>query len=410
MQINGAGGPPGTVLLLAAAPAGKGRFADASGVIPMLAAVPPAAWAGTTTATLIELADPVDPQAVLTHLRGAAAAEGPLTVVIAGQLQLDRKQRAVHLALARTTPSTVRYTALPWAWLVQELRQRRPGTVTTLYVDLVADADVWQLLGEGQPLALPGGTRVYGVIAPPPPRRRNAQPHYMQAVAQILRAGQRSGPAELHREALRCAEVAEAALVLDAGPAPVNPLVPPGNPAPAAPEVSAVPAPVSPPPAQQAISPVHVPSGAMVPVDDDPHERIAALSKAGRHREAADLAAAAERRAVQTYGETTFAAVHWVEVRAFLALVAQDPRLSCQLWLQAAEARLDVLQQTPTAQDVETAVDGAHHQWMQLRDPVAARALAPQLLALRSRVPGRRRTATESIQKILDRLDSLPGA
>ncbi|WP_043262989.1 hypothetical protein [Streptomyces sp. CT34] len=408
MQINGAQERPGTVLLLAAAPAGKGKFADASSVLPTLAAVPPAAWAGTTTATLIELADPVDPQAVLTHIRGAAAAEGPLTVVIAGQLQLDRKQRAVHLALARATPSTVRYTALPWAWLVQELRQRRPDTVTTLYVDLVADAAVWQLLKDGPPLALPGGTRVYGVITPPPPRRQHAQPHYMQALAQILRSGRRSGPHALHCEALRAAEVAEATLVLDAGPVPapvaVNVPVPPGNPAPAAP------VPVAPPTAPQAISPVSIPGDALVPIEADPHERIAALSKAGRHREAAELATAAERRAVQTYGATSFAAVHWVEVRAFLALVAQDPCLSCQLWLQAAEARLDVLEQAPTAQDVETAVDGAHHQWMQLRDAVDARALAPQLLALRSRVPGGRRTATKSIEKILARLDGLPGA
>ncbi|MGD3111366.1 hypothetical protein [Streptomyces sp. YGL11-2] len=404
MQINGAEERPGTVLLLAAAPAGKGRFADASSVLPMLAAVPPAAWAGTTTATLIELADPVDPQAVLTHIRGAAAAEGPLTVVIVGQLQLDRKQRAVHLALARTTPATVRYTALPWGWLVQELRQRRPGTVTTLYADLAADADVWQLLKEGPPLALPGGTRVYGVITPPPPRRLNAQPHYTQALAQILRSGQRSGPHALHCEALRSAGVAEVALVFDAGPAPVNAPVPSGNPAPAAP------VPISPPPSQQATSPARIPADALVPVEADPHERIAALSKAGRHHEAAELATAAERLAVRTYGATSFAAVHWVEVRAFLALVAQDPRLSCQLWLQAAEARLDALQQAPTAQDVETAVDGAHHQWMQLHDAVDARALAPQLLALRSRVPGRRRTATESIEKILERLDSLPGA
>ncbi|MQS38812.1 hypothetical protein FFZ77_25455, partial [Streptomyces katsurahamanus] len=38
---------PGTALLIAAAPAGKGRLVDASSVLPSLAAVPPSALTGT---------------------------------------------------------------------------------------------------------------------------------------------------------------------------------------------------------------------------------------------------------------------------------------------------------------------------------------------------------------------------
>ncbi|MFD4698964.1 hypothetical protein [Streptomyces niveus] len=382
MQINGeAQDKPGTALLLVAAPAGKGRLTDAGSVIPVLAAVSPAALAGTATATLIELADPLDPQAVLTRIRGAAASEGPLTVVLVGQLQLDRRQRAVHLALARTTPSTLRYTALPWAWLVNELRQRRPGT-TTLYVDLVADAEVWQLLG-GEPLELPNGARTYGVIAPPPGRRRTTQPAYTHALAQILRTGRRSGPDQLHHDALQRAATVENALILG-----------PEHPA------------VQPPPAEA--PPVHVPSVATVPVEDDPHERIAALSQAGHHREAVALALAAEQRAVQSFGANTFAAVHWVEVRAHLASVANDPDQSCALWLHTAQIRLDTLQQAPDTPDVETAVDRAHHQWDRIRNATHARRLAPQLVAQRRRVPGRQRAALDAIQKKLERLNSLP--
>ncbi|MGW8668584.1 hypothetical protein [Streptomyces niveus] len=376
MQINGeAQDKPGTALLLVAAPAGKGRLTDAGSLIPVLAAVSPAALAGTATATLIELADPLDPQAVLTRIRGAAASEGPLTVVLVGQLQLDRRQRAVHLALARTTPSTLRYTALPWAWLVNELRQRRPGT-TTLYVDLVADAEVWQLLGR-EPLELPNGARTYGVIAPPPGRRRTTQPAYTHALAQILRTGRRSGPDELHHDALQRAATVENALILG-----------PEHPA------------VQPLPAE--VPPVHV------PVEDDPHERIAALSQAGHHREAVALALAAEQHAVQSFGADTFAAVHWVEVRAHLASVANDPDQSCALWLHTAQIRLDTLQQAPDTPDVETAVDRAHHQWDRIRNATHARRLAPQLVAQRRRVPGRQRAALDAIQKKLERLNSLP--
>ncbi|MFG2176956.1 hypothetical protein ACGFMO_37280 [Streptomyces niveus] len=427
MQINGeAQDKPGTALLLAAAPVGKGKLTDAGSVIPVLAAVPPAALAGTAAATLIELTDPVDPQAVLTRIRGAAATEGPLTVVFVGQLQLDRRQQAVHLALARTTSSTLRYTALPWAWLVSELQQRRPDT-TTLYVDLVADAEVWQLLDE-EPLELPNGARTYGVIAPPPGRRRTTHPAYTHALAQILRTGQRSTPDQLHHEALRRAATVEDALILgpESPPAAVSTQLPSARPTPPAqapymppqapaaqtpaPPIGAAPVQLPPPPqrAQRTVSPVYVPSAAAVPVEDDPHEQIAALSQAGHHREAVALALAAEQRVVQTFGADTFAAVHWVEVRAHLASVAHDPDQSCALWLHAAQIRLDTLQQAPDAHDVETAVDRAHHQWDRIRDAAHARRLAPQLVGQRRRVPGRQRAALDAIQKKLERLNSLP--
>lgn len=447
MQINGAQDRPGTALLLAAAPTGKGKLTDAGSVIPALAAVPPTALVGTAAATLIELADPTDPQAVLTRVRGAASTEGPLTVVLVGQLQLDRRQQAVHLALARTTPSTIRYTALPWSWLVSELRQRRPDT-TTLYVDLVAAPELWQLLDK-EPLDLPGGARAYGVITPPPGRWHITHPAYAHALAQILRTGQRLTPDQLHHAALRRATVAEDALIL--GPEPTAtaaapqlpsartaPEAPAPHPAPApqpigapafqppvfataAQDTPAVPAqpqpqaalpatpmqlPPPPPRMQRTVSPVYEPSTVVVPVEPDPHQQITALSEAGRHQEAVALAVAAEQRTVQAFGADTFAAVHWVEVRAYLISVARDPGASCPLWLQAAQTRLDTLQQAPDAPDVEIAVDRAHHEWDRIRDAALARRLAPQLVALRRRVPGRQRGALEAAQRKVEQLNS----
>src|SRR3954465_4109268 len=141
---------PGTALLLAASPAGRGCLVDAASVLPVLAAVAPAVLSGTETANVVELADPLEPQAVLPRLRAAATAPGPLTMFVTGQLQLDRRQRLPHLALARTTPATVRYTGFPWHWIREELRLRAPGS-TTLLVDLHTDAETWLHL-TAQPL------------------------------------------------------------------------------------------------------------------------------------------------------------------------------------------------------------------------------------------------------------------
>ncbi|MFF7751991.1 hypothetical protein ACFZCP_22660 [Streptomyces sp. NPDC007971] len=198
---------PGTVLLLAASPLGRGRLVDAAGVLPVLAAVAPPVLSGTDTANVVELADPLEPQAVLTRLRAAAAAPGPLTVYIAGQLQLDRRQHLPHLALARTTPATVRYTALPWHWIREELRLRSAAD-TALVVDLHADAEAWRHLAE-RPLDSGRTVSVYGRVAPPASGRRGmAEPAYMKAVATLLRSGHRPPLAQLHEQALvRIAEV-----------------------------------------------------------------------------------------------------------------------------------------------------------------------------------------------------------
>lgn len=142
-SIGSIGSTTGTALLLAASPVGKGCLVDAASVLPVLAAVSPAVLSGADTANVVELADPLEPQAVLTRLRAAAVAPGPLTVFLTGQLQLDRKQHLPHLALARTTPATIRYTGFPWHWFAEELRLRAPGT-TTLFLDLHADAAAWQ--------------------------------------------------------------------------------------------------------------------------------------------------------------------------------------------------------------------------------------------------------------------------
>ncbi|MFC8436253.1 hypothetical protein [Streptomyces sp. NPDC057253] len=379
---------PGTVLLLAASPVGKSCLVDAASVLPVLAAVPPAVLSGTDTANVVELADPLEPQAVLTRLRAVAATPGPLTVFVAGQLALDRRQHLPHLALARTTPATVRYTALPWQWIREEFRLRSPGS-TTLFLDLHADAESWAWL-RTHTLDSGRNTAVFGRIAPPPSRRRVAAPAYMKTIATILRSGWRPPEEQLHQQAFgRLGSDAYGDVVLTVPSAPV---AAPGGPAPrvvaaqrVAPVVPAVPAQ---PPRQQPV---------------DPHSYITAAVQAGRHQDAESVAAAHEEAAARGHGPASEQALHWSEVRADLAMFAGDPVRSCRIWLTVAEARLTAGQAVDSG-PVETAVDRAHHQWSQVRDVDQVRQLGIVLAGLRMRVPGRRQGALENVRTQLQKL------
>ncbi|MFC4465976.1 hypothetical protein ACFPH6_15825 [Streptomyces xiangluensis] len=407
---------PGTVLLLAASPVGKGSLVDAASVLPVLAAVSPAVLSGTDTANVVELADPLDPQAVLTRLRAAATAPGPLTVFVTGQLQLDRRQKLPHLALARTTPSTVRYTGFPWHWIREELRLRAPGG-TTVFVDLHADAETWQHLVT-QPLGVGPGVRLYGRVAPPPPRRTLAMPTYMKSVATILRSGHRPEPGQLHQQALTrvSGEEPEAVrrdLVLavesggSEGPAPFvpAPAVPtPFVPAASPPEAPAPFIPAAPPGASAAFVPaVPLPEAPVPSAPSDAHAEIASAVEAGRHGDADGLAARWEQDALRTYGPGSDEVVHWMEVRADLAMFAGDAVRSCRTWLAVADARLGA-GQSPDAPGVEAAVDRAHHQWGRIAEAAQARELGAALAELRARVPGRRKGALQHVHQRLEQL------
>ncbi|WP_326729497.1 hypothetical protein [Streptomyces phaeochromogenes] len=409
---------PGTVLLLAASPAGKSCLVDAASVLPILAAVAPDVLSGTDTANVVELADPLEPQAVLTRLRAAATAPGPLTVFLTGQLQLDRRQRLPHLALARTTPATVRYTGFPWHWIREELRLRTPGS-TTVVVDLHTDAETWQHLAT-QPLTVGPGALLYGRVAPPPPRRAVASPTYMKSVATILRSGHRPPLAHLHQQALTRSsgedpEAARRDIVLTIDPTQPMHHTPPAQP-PMHPVPGFQPAPPSPVPVPVQVSlpaPAPAPASASAsfmapppsPPPSDPHAEITAAVESGRHAEAAELAGRQEQEALRVHGPGADEVVHWMEVRADLAMFAGDAELSCRIWLAVADVRL-AAGQDPAAPGVEAAVDRAHHQWGRIDDSARARELGPALAGLRLRVPGRRQGALDDVQRHLSRLQA----
>ncbi|MBV2356013.1 hypothetical protein KUM39_16800 [Streptomyces sp. J2-1] len=410
---------PGTVLLLAAAPLGRGRLVDAAGVLPVLAAVAPAVLSGTGTANIVELADPLEPQAVLTRLRAAAATPGPLTVYVTGQLHLDRRQRLPHLALARTTPATVRYTALPWHWIREELRLRS-ATDTALLVDLHADTETWHHLA-GRPLDTGRTAAVYGRITPAHGRRTGApaEPSYMRAVATLLRSGHRPPLPDLHEQALARVEGAGGDLLLSGtggGPGRTRTGAPPAaavrrapaepHPTPSVPGPSAAPLPVPGPAVSVPVSPVLPPMPTVPPPGSgvrDPHEVISAAVRHGRYAEADALAAGHERQAAHARGAASDEALHWAEVRADLAMFAGDAVGSCRAWLRVAGTRL-AAGQPPASPAVEAAADRAHHQWSRVHDPALTRELGSELAELRRWVPGSRQGALADIHRALSQL------
>ncbi|MBI0296055.1 hypothetical protein JBE04_16660 [Streptomyces sp. PRKS01-29] len=473
---------PGYALLLAAGPVGKQRLMDAAAALPQLAAVSPAALLGTPGgASVVQLVDPADPQTVLTHLRTAAAHPGPVLVHLAGQLTLDAKQRLPHLALARTTPRTARYTALPWHWLAAELGRRPPGS-TVVVADLVADETAWPPLRTVGPSALAAGLTLYGTVAPAPPKRQMATPDYSRAFAGLLRGAQERPPlALLHQRAALEAGLGTGPELLLDGTGPGDAYPPPGaapgpettpwaartgqNPplgpteqagpagqaGPSAPTGATAPAgaaeqvvsagPAGPtgatgpaaPAGPVAVTPPPMPSGppeAFRPADPEPappslfappppgrapappppgwapvadplaatHTAIFEAANAGRHSEAASMAAAWEQEALRTAGPRSDEAIHWLEVRADLSRIAGDPARACELWLAVAEARLGNGEPAEHP-EVEGAVDRAHHQWQFVQDRARAGALAPLLIELRGRVPGRRPGALEAVRR-----------
>ncbi|MCZ0973787.1 hypothetical protein O1L55_25775 [Streptomyces albulus] len=157
----------GHVLLIAGARATHRRTVQVipSANLAALTAVPvPVLLGSTQPADLVHLDGAPDQNTMLIRLRTAAAASGPLLVYLAGQLTVDRKNHRLHLAAAGSSPATTRYTALPWEWVHNELRQRRGPT--TVLVDMAADKGAWTVLHElGGPPEV--NAEVYGVITPP---------------------------------------------------------------------------------------------------------------------------------------------------------------------------------------------------------------------------------------------------
>ncbi|MBO8187660.1 hypothetical protein [Streptomyces spirodelae] len=476
---------------------------------------------------VVELVGPVDPQMVLARVRLVAGVSGQLLVVIVGELRKDPRKGGLHIGLGAPGQhsAAVRYSGLPWEWLIGELAMR-PPRATTVMLDVATEPGTWESIQTGGLPEAPG-VSVFGRVVRQGrgPRWRRlrggsvpVEPTYLQECVRVWRAGGRLPFAELHERAAAVsgtteseqalfvssasaafpapsqypaaapvpaagtqpvpqaalaqhngwehqpqpdlpadwqrenhhpphhaqapdqyaphapapasyapqtqAQASAAAVPENGAAAPHQPASPPhavrppaagAAPADASPtapataassavaslsaEPSAAPAPAARPPAEQPPAP----RTSHAQPAEDPHETIMAAARAGRHEEAEALAAAWEDAAERAEGPDSEGALHWVEVRADLARLAGDPARSCELWLRVARGRLE-RGEAENAMEVEGAVDRAHHQWQCLEDGETARELAPELVLLRRRVPGRQPGAVRLVEERAERL------
>lgn len=323
-----------------------------------------------------------DPNTVLTRLRTAAATPGPLLLYLSGRLTVDRRARRLHLALAGTTPATVRYTSLPWEWLGTELRGR-PAGLTTVLLDLAADKDAWPLLQEYGSLPAFPLAEVYGVLAPPAfATGGGAVSSYTRHwIDQLRHSPTRPPNVQLHALAAGAAALPPGALVLpSARELDMRPRSPQQQQ-----QQQQLQQHPRPPRPSQAPTPTPTPTPTPVPTpalgqDRDPRPHIHALATGGRHLEAATLAQAWEQHVLQTHGYTSPEATQWAEIRADLARMAGDFRLATRLWISAGQARLS--RQGADAPEVHAAAAGALYCWTQLKDQASAVESGPELLRL----------------------------
>ncbi len=421
----------GHVLLMAAAPrTHRRRLLNPEIGTAAIGSVPAVLLLGADVpADTVTVTDPGEPQALVARLRTAAATPGPVLVYLAGQLVADRRRHELHVALADTTPLSIRYNALAWEWIVRELTQRHPGTRTSVLVDLVAEETAWTVLQQDPTaLQLPPAVELWGSVAPPPTRKT---PHpgtaYTTALAELLRAGTGHGVAALHATAAAQAHLPSGTRLL----APATPVVPPPVapvPAPrvqapppvAAPVAAAVttvvdesvyelappPRPTVPPPAVVAAPP----SRPAPPAFDlsDPTPAIAQAVDAGRFTEAAGLAANWEARVLRTGGPNAEAMPAVLAAQAHIAVSAGQLGHGVERWIAAAQVRL--LWATPEDPAVVTATNNAQAVWSRLTGPDALR-VGEALVELRRKVPdeGRRLAAVEArLQQLREAADQQP--
>ncbi|MFI9202465.1 hypothetical protein [Streptomyces sp. NPDC053048] len=380
----------GCVLLLDGTP-DRRRGALPNPTAHAIAGSGPRGFLAAASADVVQLPAMAGPQSVLAYLQDAVRVPGPLLMWVTGHLMVPaRRSTEVHLALRESTAATVRYTGLPWEWLTRTLREHDGPTL--LLVDAEADAHAWPHVSAAvHDGSLAGGLAVNGVVTPTPDRPSPEAGPYTRAFLTALAVGHPTAgptldPALLHQLALSQAALPEGSLPLRygaTGPVLANRAAPP--PAAAAQPVATAPAAATAPPAGPAgAEPLPpVPAQPLREPEDDPLPRILAAAQAGRHNEAAAMAAAWEQQTLRRHGPHSPEAALWVEVRADLARLAGDHPRAAELWMSAAANRL--ARGGTSDAEALAALKRAHYCWQHSGE--RAHRLAPALLALWEQVP-----------------------
>ncbi|MBT2382154.1 hypothetical protein J7E86_00820, partial [Streptomyces sp. ISL-11] len=232
----------GCVLLLDGTP-DRSRGAVPNPTAHALAGADPRRFLAAPSVDVIRLPGVEGPQSVLAYLQHAATGPGPLLVWVTGRLMVpSRRGKELHLALSGSTPGTLRYTGLPWAWLTRTLRAHTGPLL--LLADVEADAAAWpHVTAAANSGQLAEGIPLFGVVNPLPAAPSREAGPYTSAFLDLLRVGDAGAgpvldPAPVHRQALAVGSSART-LSLQYGPA---------DPVLANPAHAARPAPAAPPP------------------------------------------------------------------------------------------------------------------------------------------------------------------
>ncbi|GAA2710658.1 MULTISPECIES: hypothetical protein [Streptomyces] len=396
----------GCVLLLDGTP-DRRRGAVPNPTAHAVAGARPRHFLAAPSADVVQLPAMAGPQSVLAYLQDAATVPGPLLVWVTGHLMVPaRRSTQLHLALRESTPATVRYTGLPWEWLTRTLREH-PGP-TLLLLDVEADAHTWpHVAAAAHDGRLADGLALYGIATPSPPGPAPEASAYTRSFLAALAAGHPTAgptldPGLLHQLALTGGPLPEGALPLQSGAtgpllanrAAPRPAAPVEAVIPAAP-VEAAPKPAGPEPAAPEPAGPQAAAPGPAPLSD-----ILAAAHAGRHNEAAAMAAAWEQLTLRRHGPHSAEAGLWIEVRADLARLAGDHPRAAELWMSAAAQRLD----RGGSEDTEAlaALKRAHYCWQHSGE--RGHRLAPALLALWERVPD----GAEAAADVRTRLQGVP--
>ncbi|UGQ15704.1 tetratricopeptide repeat protein [Yinghuangia sp. ASG 101] len=256
----------GFVLLVAGVTQNRRRnraLEDSEAALGGWGGLPPRILVPDAPADVVQLPTGSGPQTVRGYLERASATPGPVLVCVTGHLMPDRRGE-LHVTLRASSPSSVRYDGLPWAWLVETLRLRDPRR-TLVVADLTASDHLRARLAaapDGFAEQLP----LWAVLTRQPAHDERAH-SFTRALTAAVRRGFPDHPGPIDPAAVHAAIAASAqlpdgnvqivpspdgALRLGNPAAPPNPPAPYGGPRPpghrAAPP-TAVPAPIVPPPA-----------------------------------------------------------------------------------------------------------------------------------------------------------------
>ncbi|MGA4542517.1 hypothetical protein ACPA54_21230 [Uniformispora flossi] len=158
----------GFVLLVAGVGLGRRKkraLEDSEAALAGWVGLPPQILIADAPADVVQLPAGSGPQTVRGYLERASVTRGPVVVYVTGHLMPDRRGE-LHLTLRDSSPGSVRYDGLPWAWIAETLRIR-DARDTLVVADLTASDDVRARV-HAAPEELAARLPLWAVVAPPP--------------------------------------------------------------------------------------------------------------------------------------------------------------------------------------------------------------------------------------------------